>query len=134
MGVGPHDAVELDRVAVLVGVEPPVAVLEAWEEAVLDAGVERLPPHDQPGALWPAGELDQFGEFDHRCAVTVLTVLLDGLVPELFESQRVEDGTVDLAIRATDHGEPHVSLSTGGHEVFGATRRVGTDHDIALDE
>ena len=54
MGVGSHDAVELDRVAVLVGVEPPVAVLEAREQAVLDAGVQRLAPNDQPGALWPA--------------------------------------------------------------------------------
>src|ERR1035437_2961992 len=83
MGVGPHDAVEFDRVAILVGIEPPVAVLESQEEAVLDAGVERLPPHDQPGALWPVGELDQLGELDHRGSFTVLTILCDGLVPEL---------------------------------------------------
>src|SRR5665647_3723133 len=76
MGVGPHDAVELDRVAILVGIEPPVAVLEAREEAVLDARVERLPPHDQPGALWPVGELDQLGELDHRGSFTVLTLSL----------------------------------------------------------
>src|ERR1035437_2667231 len=70
--MGPHDAVELDRVAVLVGVEPPVAVLEAREEAVLDAGVEGLAPNDQPGALGPVGEVDQLGELDHRGPFPVL--------------------------------------------------------------
>src|SRR5664280_2588560 len=133
MGVGPHDAVKLDRVTVLVGVEPPVAIRETREQAVLDAGVEGLPPHDQPGSLGPVGERDQFGEFDHRCSFTVLTVLFDGLVPELFESQGVEDGTVYLAIRAAHHGEPDVPLSTGSYEVFGAARGVGTDDDGALD-
>jgi len=55
-------------------------------------------------------------------------------MPELFESQGVEDRTVYLAIRATDHGEPDVPLSTRSHEVFGAASRVGSDHDVASDQ
>jgi hypothetical protein len=134
MGVGPHDAIELDRVVVLVGVEAPVAVLEAREQVVLDAGVEGLPSHDQPGNPGPVLERDQIGELDHRGPFPVFTVLSDGLVPELLEPARVEDDLVDLGIRATDHREPHVPSPTGGHEALGAPRRVGPDDDLAFDQ
>ena len=50
VGVGPHGDVEIPRIALLVGVEAPVAVLERGEEAALGTGVQRFTPDDQPGA------------------------------------------------------------------------------------
>ena len=113
MGVGSHEAVEFDRITVLVGVEPPVAVLEAREQAALDTWMQWLSPDDQPGALWPVGEGDEIGELDHRGSFPVLAFLGDGLVPDLLEPQGVEDCAVYLAIRAAHDTEPDVSVSTG---------------------
>jgi len=85
--------------------------------------VEQRPqPDDTPGALRPTGEIDQLGELDLRCALPILAVLLNRLVPEVFEPEGVEDCAVDLAIRATDDSAPDVPRSTGGNEVLCATR------------
>ena len=51
VGVGPHGGVEGDGVAVLVGVEAPVAEVEGREQAALGSGVQRLAPDDAAGAL-----------------------------------------------------------------------------------
>jgi hypothetical protein len=42
VGMGPHGLVELDRLAVLVAVVAPVAVLKTREQAVLGAGMQWL--------------------------------------------------------------------------------------------
>ena len=78
MGVGAHEGVEGDGVAVLVGVEAPVAELERGEEAVLGTGVQRLAPDDEPGADGGACGPDQARELDDRRALPGLTVLADG--------------------------------------------------------
>ena len=52
VGVGAHEAVELDGIALAVGVEAPVAELEGSEQALLGAWVQRLSSHDEAGAIW----------------------------------------------------------------------------------
>ena len=59
MRVRPHGDVEISRVAVLVGVEAPVAVVERGEEAALGAGVEWLTPDDEPGSFGQLAILDR---------------------------------------------------------------------------
>lgn len=76
---------------------------------MLDTGVQRLAPDNQPGALGPVGQGDELGELDHRGTLSVLAVLRDGLVPEVFEAQGVEDCTVNLTIRAAHDGEPDIA-------------------------
>ena len=60
--MGSHVGVELCGVAVGVGVEPAVAPLLGVEQGALRAGVKRLAPRDEAGALGPAGEVDAVGE------------------------------------------------------------------------
>lgn len=101
---------------------------------MLDAGVERLTPDDQSGAIWPVGQRHQLGELDHRGTFAVLAVLGDGLVPELFEAQSVEDCAVYLSIGAAHDGEPDVPGPTNRRELLRAAGRVGPDDDGALHE
>ncbi len=55
VGMGPHGGVEVDRVAVLVGVEAPVAIVEGGEQAALGSGVQRFTADDAAGALGSLG-------------------------------------------------------------------------------
>jgi hypothetical protein len=75
-----------------------ILVLEAREQAVLDAGVKGFSSNDQPGPLGPIRQLDQVGELDDRGPFPILSVLFDRLVPDLLEPQRVEDCAVYLGI------------------------------------
>jgi hypothetical protein len=65
---------------------------------VLGAGVQGLSAHDQPGANRPLREIDQLGEFGHGCSRAQPSVLMECRLPELFESNEVEDCGVDLGI------------------------------------
>ena len=96
--VGAHGLVEFDRVAVLVGVVAPVAVLELGEQAVLGAGVQRLAAHDEPGALGPLAQVDELGQLGHRRPFAGAPVLVQRRLPDLLEADGVEDRAVDLGI------------------------------------
>jgi len=83
MGVSAHGLIELDRLAVLVAVVTPVAELEAGEQAVLGARMQRFAAHDESGSRRPLAEVDEFGEVGHRCPFAGAPVLVNGRLPDL---------------------------------------------------
>ena len=72
--MGSHVGVELGGVAVGVGVEPAVAPQLGVEQGALRAGVKRLAPRDEAGALGPAFKVDELGELADLGALRGLAV------------------------------------------------------------
>jgi len=131
VGVSPHGRIELGRGPGGVGVEAPVAELEARKEAALGTGVQRLSPDDEPGASRQLVILDQRRQLAHRRAVAQRPVLAEYGLPDGFEP--VEDGRGDLGIRARSDEEGDVSRRAGGKDPLRAAGRVGSHEDRAHD-
>ena len=80
-GVGSHVGVELGGVAFGVGAQPAVAPQLGVEQGALRAGVQRLSPRDEAGALGPVGEVDAVGELRDLGALGWLAVASQRRLP-----------------------------------------------------
>ncbi len=118
---GPHVHVEVDGIAIGVGVVPPVAEPRRGEQALLSAGMQGLAAHDQPGAFGPAAEIDQVGELRDGRAGPLVAVLAQRWARDVVVASDVADGPMDGGVGAGHHGEAGAAGPGVPHEV-GASR------------
>ncbi|MFJ5117222.1 hypothetical protein [Kitasatospora sp. NPDC088548] len=103
------------------------------EERELGAGVGAFAPHDGPGAVRVAGEVDHAGQFGDLGPGAEGAVLFEGGVPELL-GQRA-DGFAELGGDGVSGGEGGRDAALPesaqvGWECLGAARDVGADEDL----
>ena len=121
-------ASSVDRVAVLVGVEAPVAVLEAREQAVLGTGVQRLAADDAAGCPRAGGEVTSAVSSTTARPRAVSPSWVTAGVPDALRCpMAAKMAAVIWAFGRHDDGEADVALPAAPHEVLGAPRRVGAD-------
>ena len=120
-----------DVAAVLVGEEAGVPVAMFIEDLELRAGMRPLAADDQPGALRPGREIDAVRELGHPCAVTVLSVGVDRLLPLVFRD--FEDRGADGVGQLVADREPDTGLAAAGGERVGAPADIGADQHLAAE-